>query len=100
MLGLIRRLSAKGDLGLVLSGGGAKGAYQAGVWKALCELGLANRVQAISGTSIGAINAAAFAAVRGPARIEDFWLERVRGAVTYKPGGLFSEKGQIGRAHV
>ena len=94
MLGLLRKLSGgKGDIGLVLSGGGAKGAYQAGVWKALCETGLAERIQAISGTSIGAINAAAFAAVRDPVRIEDFWLERIHGAVAYKPGGIFSEKG-------
>ena len=92
MLGLTRSLFGGCDIGLVLSGGGAKGAYQAGVWKALYELGLADRIRAISGTSIGAINAAAFAAVRDPARIEDFWLERVRGTVSYKPGGLFSEK--------
>ena len=92
MLGLIRRQFGRGDIGLVLSGGGAKGAYQAGVWKALYEAGVAARVKAISGTSIGAINAAAFAAVRDPALIEDFWLKRVRYAVSYKPGGLFSEK--------
>ena len=92
MLGLLRKLSGGGDIGLVLSGGGAKGAYQAGVWKALCESGVAERVKAISGTSIGAINAAAFAAVRDPARIEEFWLKRVHGAVVSRPGGLFSEK--------
>ena len=38
------------DFGLVLSGGGAKGAYQAGVWKALVEMGIDERVTAISGT--------------------------------------------------
>ncbi|MGL5693476.1 MAG: patatin-like phospholipase family protein, partial [Peptostreptococcaceae bacterium] len=42
-------------IGLCLSGGGAKGAYQAGVVKALYENGIDNIV-AISGTSIGAIN--------------------------------------------
>lgn len=93
MLGLTRRhFGGGGDIGLVLSGGGAKGAYQAGVWKALCELGLASRIRAISGTSIGAINAAAFAAVRDPAQIEEFWLEHVRHAVASRPGGLFSDK--------
>ena len=30
MLGLIRRHFGRGEIGLVLSGGGAKGAYQAG----------------------------------------------------------------------
>lgn len=42
-------------IGLCLSGGGAKGAYQAGVVKALCESGI-DKFDVISGTSIGAIN--------------------------------------------
>ncbi len=66
-----------GDIGLVLSGGGAKGAFQAGVWKAMCELGLSERVRAISGTSVGALNAAAFASVRNPETICRFWRTRV-----------------------
>ena len=41
---------------LVLSGGGARGAYEAGVWQALTELGI--RIDIITGTSVGAINAA------------------------------------------
>ena len=40
--------------GLVLGGGGAKGAYQVGVMKALQEYGI--KISAISGSSIGAIN--------------------------------------------
>lgn len=67
----------EGNIGLVLSGGGAKGAFQAGVWKAMCELGLADRVRAISGTSVGAINAAAFATIRDPDEICRFWRTRV-----------------------
>lgn len=43
--------------GLVLSGGGGKGAYQIGVYKALIELGIDTQISAISGASIGAINA-------------------------------------------
>ena len=50
----------KDSIGLVLSGGGAKGAFQAGVWKVMNEFGLADKVRVISGTSAGAINAAAF----------------------------------------
>lgn len=46
--------------GLVLSGGGAKGAYQVGVVKALDELGY--DYQCITGTSIGALNGAFIAA--------------------------------------
>ena len=47
-------------IGLVLSGGGAKGAYQIGVFKALKELELYSLVTAVSGTSIGALNGALF----------------------------------------
>lgn len=43
-------------IGLVLSGGGAKGAYQIGAWKALCEFGYNNYIDVYSGSSIGAIN--------------------------------------------
>jgi NTE family protein len=43
-------------IGLVLSGGGAKGAYQVGVVNALHELGA--QVDAIAGASIGALNGA------------------------------------------
>lgn len=47
-------------IGLVLPGGGARGAYQAGVWKAMAEAGIASKVEIISGISVGAINAALF----------------------------------------
>lgn len=47
-------------LGLVFAGGGGKGAYQIGVWKYLYEHHLDQYVQAVSGTSVGALNAALF----------------------------------------
>lgn len=46
--------------GLVLSGGGAKGAYHVGVVKALAEYGI--EVDAIAGASIGALNGSLLAA--------------------------------------
>ncbi len=46
-------------LGLVFEGGGAKGAYQIGVWKYIEEKSI--KIDGIVGTSVGAINAAAFA---------------------------------------
>ena len=49
-------------IGLVLAGGGGKGAYQIGAWKYLREAGLDRYVSAVSGTSVGALNAALFAA--------------------------------------
>lgn len=42
--------------GLVLGGGGAKGAYEIGVWKALRELEIP--LIAVAGTSVGALNGA------------------------------------------
>lgn len=44
---------------LVLSGGGAKGSYQIGVWKALNELNM--HFDIVTGSSIGSINAALYA---------------------------------------
>ena len=43
---------------IVLSGGGAKGAYQIGVWKALRKLKLNYSI--VTGTSVGALNGAFF----------------------------------------
>ncbi len=51
----------RGPLGIVLSGGGARGAYQIGAWKAMEELQITDRVASIYGTSVGAINAASMA---------------------------------------
>ena len=62
---------------LVLQGGGALGAYQAGVFEALAEAGIAPTW--IAGVSIGAINAALIAGnppERRLRRLEEFW-ERV-----------------------
>lgn len=48
-------------IGLVLSGGGGKGAYELGVWKALKEMGIDRYIDVFSGTSIGAFNSVLFA---------------------------------------
>ncbi|MBS9386020.1 MAG: patatin-like phospholipase family protein [Dolichospermum sp. BR01] len=50
---------AKIKLGLVLAGGGAKGAYKSGVVKYLAEIDFAPLM--IAGTSIGALNGAILA---------------------------------------
>ncbi|MGB9779701.1 patatin-like phospholipase family protein [Caldanaerobacter sp.] len=44
--------------GVVLEGGGARGAYQVGVYKALTEEGL--EIRGVAGTSVGALNGAIF----------------------------------------
>lgn len=50
-----------GGIGITFAGGGGKGAYQIGVWKYLREIGLDKKIAAVSGTSVGALNAALFA---------------------------------------
>jgi len=47
----------KSKFGLMMGGGGAKGAYQLGVLVALYEMNIFSKISYISGTSIGAINA-------------------------------------------
>ncbi len=50
------RLDPSVKYGIVLEGGGARGAYQIGAWKALKEAGIA--IGGISGASVGALNGA------------------------------------------
>ncbi len=50
----------KEKVGLVLGGGGGKGAYQIGVWRALREAAIDTRIDTVAGTSIGALNGALF----------------------------------------
>ena len=62
------------EVALVLQGGGALGAYQAGVFEALVERGI--EVDWVAGISIGAINAALIAGnppERRLARLTEFW---------------------------
>lgn len=42
-----------GKFGVCLSGGGGKGAYQIGVWQALRDQGLDQKIAVVSGTSVG-----------------------------------------------
>ena len=44
-------------MALVFGGGGGKGSYEVGVWKALRELGWEDKFDCIIGTSVGALNA-------------------------------------------
>lgn len=61
---------------LVLQGGGALGAYQAGVYEALIESD--NKLDWVAGVSIGAINAALIAGnapAQRVARLSEFWQQ-------------------------
>ncbi len=83
---------------LVLAGGGAKGAYQIGAWKAFNELGI--EIKAAAGASVGALNAALIA--QGDfKKAEELWdgisLEKI---VCIPPelvskGQLYLDKGNI-----
>lgn len=55
---------------IALGGGGAKGAYEIGVWRSLLEEGL--KYNAVSGTSVGALNGAMMT-MRDLARAETLW---------------------------
>ena len=65
---------------LVLSGGGARGAYQVGVLKAIADLhekDARNPFSIISGTSAGAVNAVALAASANNFRLAVKKVERI-----------------------
>ena len=57
--------------GLVLEGGGTKGAYQIGAYEALRDLGI--KITGIAGTSIGALNGA-FIAQGDFKAMKDIWV--------------------------
>jgi NTE family protein len=72
---------------LVLQGGGALGAYQAGAYEALCNAG--HMPSWVAGTSIGAINAAIIAGnppEQRASRLREFW-ERVSSRLIAWPLG-------------
>jgi NTE family protein len=81
------RNSSKGQIVLVLQGGGALGAYQVGVYQALHEAGI--KLDWVIGTSIGAINAGLIAGNTPERRVDalqEFWRRmRSEGIWHYLP---------------
>ncbi|MGC1712210.1 MAG: patatin-like phospholipase family protein [Methyloceanibacter sp.] len=72
---------------IVLQGGGALGAYQAGAYEALCDAG--HMPNWVAGTSIGAVNAAIIAGnppEQRASRLREFW-ERVSSRLIAWPLG-------------
>ena len=81
------------NIALVLQGGGALGAYQAGIYQALDEAGL--RPDTVAGVSIGSINAAIIAGnppERRVERLRDFWE-----TITARPVSLLPADGDAAR---
>jgi NTE family protein len=64
------KLDLDKEYGLVLEGGGAKGAYQIGAWKALKEAGI--KIKGIAGVSVGALNGALIC-MDNLERAEEIW---------------------------
>ena len=64
------KLDLDKEYGLVLEGGGAKGAYQIGAWKALKEAGV--KIKGIAGVSVGALNGALIC-MDNLERAEEIW---------------------------
>lgn len=81
---------------IAFCGGGGRGAYQIGVWKAMTEYGCLDHVRAVSGTSIGALNAVLFA-LGDYELAKEKWLslgiQDVFSPNTGDSDGLFSRKG-------
>lgn len=71
-------------LGLVFAGGGGKGAYQIGVWRAMHQLGIDKDVCIASGTSVGALNAALFA-IGDLAAAESVWNSLTPKQILFAP---------------
>lgn len=63
---------SRDEWGLVLAGGGGKGAYQIGAFKALREMGVDDYITAVSGVSVGALNLILFA-YNDQKMAEDVW---------------------------
>jgi NTE family protein len=81
------------NIALVLQGGGALGAYHAGIYQALHEAGL--WPDTVAGVSIGGINAAIIAGNRPERRVErlrEFWE-----GITARPVSLFTGDGDTAR---
>ncbi|HOO43843.1 MAG TPA: patatin-like phospholipase family protein [Bacillota bacterium] len=74
-------------LGLCFSGGGARGAYQIGACMALKEAGILEHVDAFSGTSIGAANAALIA-TNEVELVKKLWFDMPEETI-YKTEGIF-----------
>jgi NTE family protein len=85
---------------LVLQGGGALGAYQAGVFQAIHEANI--EVNWLCGTSIGAINGALIAGnppARRVERLRDFWEAVTKPPIRFPNVPWFSELPWNGNGH-
>ncbi|MBN2540783.1 MAG: patatin-like phospholipase family protein [Bacilli bacterium] len=84
-------------LGLCLSGGGSRGSYQIGACMALKEAGIWDKIDVISGTSIGAANAALLAC-KSIEEVRDIWFDMPEETLKHTEG--FFRRLVHERAHI
>ncbi len=80
-----------GKTALILCGGGAKGAVEVGLYRALHDLGIS--IDFIVGSSIGALNGALIAAGVAPDQLERLWLT-LRTRALFRPNWQLLWKGR------
>lgn len=92
-------------LGLVLGGGGGLGSYEIGVWKALREYNIDKQIKAISGASVGVLNACLMAQ-NDYTIAEHIWTKEIEDKILSKKkidnknksisaNGIFSREGLL-----
>jgi len=89
-----------GQVVLVFQGGGALGAYQAGVYEAMQEVGL--EPDWVIGTSIGAINASLIAGNppgKRLARLQEFWRRIEHGSFRQMAAAAWGGRFAWGQHH-
>lgn len=92
-------MNKKQKIGLVLSGGGAKGAYQAGVLRALKEYKIDKYINYMSANSIGSLNTLIYLS-GGVEKVEETWnninmdmaLTKRSVKKIFSQGGIFSRE--------
>ena len=82
------------DLGLAMTGGGARAAYQVGVLRFICKKFNAFHPPILTGVSAGAVNAAHLAAYQGSFcdavdHLSNLWLELTTDKVFRTDSGYF-----------
>lgn len=82
------KLDSSKEYGIVLEGGGAKGSYQIGAWKALREAGI--QIKGIAGTSVGALNGALIC-MDALEQAEEIWSNLERSQIMDVEDRFFAE---------
>ena len=87
------RIDLEKEYGIVLEGGGARGAYQIGVWKALREAGV--KIRGVAGTSVGALNGALIC-MDDLEKAEEIWGNMTYSTVFHVDGSMIGKLKKFG----